>query len=59
MIVLDINDNAPTFAQQNYVRVLSEATNIGSVVAVVAATDPDTGHNARINYSIISTNYTG
>eukprot|EP00795_Rhopilema_esculentum_P002535 gene2535-730_t len=59
VIVLDINDNPPTFAQRNYVRVLSEATNIGSVVAVVTATDPDAGHNARISYSTISTNYTG
>ena len=38
-------------------RTISEATNLGSVVANVAATDADVGLNSKLKYSILPNNY--
>ncbi|NXF41965.1 PCDG1 protein, partial [Nyctibius bracteatus] len=59
--VLDVNDNAPVFAEASYSARLSEnnaagalvLTNVpaGSVVLRVRATDADAGSNGRVSYS--------
>ncbi|XP_039692274.1 LOW QUALITY PROTEIN: protocadherin alpha-13-like [Pteropus medius] len=49
--ILDVNDNAPEFAQSIYrVRVLENAFN-GTLVIKLNATDPDDGINGDIIYS--------
>nr|KAF6448285.1 hypothetical protein HJG63_014987 [Rousettus aegyptiacus] len=49
--ILDVNDNAPEFAQSIYrVRVLENAFN-GTLVIKLNATDPDDGINGDITYS--------
>ncbi|XP_062044961.1 protocadherin beta-15-like [Lepus europaeus] len=49
--VLDVNDNAPEFAQQLYQVQVAENSPIGSVIATVSARDLDTGINGEIFYS--------
>ncbi|NXE42703.1 PCDGA protein, partial [Ptilorrhoa leucosticta] len=56
--VLDVNDNAPVFAQERYSARLAEnnaagALNlpVGSLVLTVRATDADAGSNGRVSYS--------
>ena len=56
--VLDVNDNKPLFTKRNYINTISEGTNLGSVIVVVAAADADSGSNAILNYSILHTNET-
>nr|KAG5696280.1 hypothetical protein BaRGS_019982 [Batillaria attramentaria] len=48
----DVNDNAPKFTRDPYRAEVQEAAEIGTSVLRVNATDPDTGDNARIVYSI-------
>ncbi|XP_010725043.1 protocadherin alpha-13-like, partial [Meleagris gallopavo] len=50
--VLDANDNAPQFNQSVYKVDLSEDALEGTVVARVAATDPDKGTNSEMIYEI-------
>ncbi|CAG5134647.1 unnamed protein product, partial [Candidula unifasciata] len=54
VVVLDDNDNTPTFEQAQYSRVVSENTPVDSVVLQVKATDLDSGMNSEIEYSILS-----
>ncbi len=54
----DVNDNAPQFTKKVYSALLSERTNLGSMVMLVAATDLDIGSNGRIHYKIQHTNET-
>ncbi|XP_045406984.1 protocadherin beta-15-like [Lemur catta] len=49
--ILDINDNAPEFAQSLYQVQISENSPLESLVATVSATDLDTGINGEIFYS--------
>ncbi|XP_031663891.1 protocadherin gamma-C5 isoform X22 [Oncorhynchus kisutch] len=51
VIVLDINDNAPSFEQDLYEIHLSENTNPGTLVLTVKADDLDEGSNSAIVYS--------
>ena len=52
----DINDNAPAFDRVQYsARVLEEKPS-GTFVAMVTATDKDTGTNAQLSYSFTSGN---
>jgi protocadherin Fat 1/2/3 len=51
--VLDENDNAPVFSQGSYSATVNEAASMGHGVAVVSATDPDSGDNGRINFAIV------
>ncbi|XP_017885413.1 fat-like cadherin-related tumor suppressor homolog [Ceratina calcarata] len=46
----DVNDNAPTFALSSYTVKVREDVPIGTVVAVVDATDPDEGAGGAIEY---------
>ncbi|OXB82526.1 UNVERIFIED_CONTAM: hypothetical protein H355_000784 [Colinus virginianus] len=52
--VLDANDNAPQFNQSVYKVQLPEDATPGTLVALVAATDPDEGINQEFSYSIVS-----
>ncbi|CAN2391290.1 homophilic cell adhesion via plasma membrane adhesion molecules, partial [Pristimantis euphronides] len=54
--VLDVNDNPPTFTKSNYVAYVPENNLPGSSVFSIQASDPDTGDNAKIIYTIFSTN---
>ncbi|XP_073668236.1 protocadherin gamma-A11-like isoform X8 [Paramisgurnus dabryanus] len=51
IIVLDANDNAPSFTQSVYRVNLPENTPLGSLVITVSATDADEGTNGVIEYS--------
>ncbi|XP_066833363.1 protocadherin beta-15-like [Anser cygnoides] len=50
IIVLDVNDNAPTFTQKHYIGRVLENAPIGSVILSVVAMDPDVGLNGDISY---------
>ncbi|KAL0607956.1 Protocadherin beta-3 [Plecturocebus cupreus] len=49
--VLDINDNAPEFAQSLYEVTVLENTPVNSVIVTVSASDLDTGSFGTISYS--------
>ncbi|NWV55198.1 PCDGA protein, partial [Daphoenositta chrysoptera] len=50
--VLDVNDNAPVFAQERYSARLAENNAAGALVLTVRATDADRGQNARVRYRL-------
>ncbi|KAM9532042.1 uncharacterized protein ACIB01_014328 [Guaruba guarouba] len=50
--VLDVNDNAPVFAEARYSAWLTENNAAGSLVLTVRATDADWGQNARVRYRL-------
>lgn len=53
--VLDTNDHAPSFEWPEYDASVREGVPVGSTVITVKATDQDTGRNAEVEYSIVST----
>ncbi|XP_021563258.1 protocadherin Fat 4, partial [Carlito syrichta] len=50
--VLDVNDNSPVFYPVQYFAHIQENQPAGSYVTTVSATDPDSGPNGTIRYSI-------
>ncbi|NXO46253.1 PCDG7 protein, partial [Locustella ochotensis] len=50
--VLDVNDNAPVFAEERYSAWLAENNAAGALVLRVRATDADRGQNARVRYRL-------
>ena len=50
--ILDMNDNAPSFAQSSYVLNLKENGSVGIAVLVPHARDVDSGVNSDIIYSL-------
>eukprot|EP00058_Branchiostoma_floridae_P010537 XP_002596025.1 hypothetical protein BRAFLDRAFT_84111 [Branchiostoma floridae] len=54
--VTDVNDNAPEFTKDVYEVEVNETATNGTVVAMVMATDIDSGDNGNITYTIISGN---
>ncbi|XP_037833229.1 protocadherin alpha-6 isoform X15 [Kryptolebias marmoratus] len=52
--VLDINDNAPVFSQDDYSVMINENAPIGEVVLQLNATDFDEGPNGEVVYSFSS-----
>ncbi|NXN15921.1 PCD16 protein, partial [Indicator maculatus] len=48
--VLDLNDNAPRFAQAAYTVEVPEDLPSGSLVLQLAAEDPDEGTNGQVSY---------
>ncbi|NWV35421.1 PCDGA protein, partial [Grantiella picta] len=50
--VLDVNDNAPVFAQERYSARVAENNAAGALVLTVLATDADWGQNARVRYRL-------
>ncbi|XP_035016875.2 protocadherin alpha-8-like [Hippoglossus stenolepis] len=55
IVVLDINDNRPTFIQDTYQITIQENVAIGTSVFLMNATDPDEGANGEIEYSLAKT----
>ncbi|KAL6048614.1 hypothetical protein STEG23_002299 [Scotinomys teguina] len=51
--VLDINDNAPEFAQSFYEVQVPEDTPIGSSITAISAKDLDIGNYGKISYSFL------
>ena len=52
VLVLDANDNSPTFDNATYDVTVREDAPLGSVIARVHARDKDAGHNAEVVYSL-------
>ncbi|NXD74323.1 PCDG7 protein, partial [Eolophus roseicapillus] len=52
MRVLDVNDNAPVFAEPRYSARLAENNAAGALVLTVRASDADWGQNARVRYRL-------
>ncbi|XP_036872461.2 protocadherin beta-15-like isoform X1 [Manis javanica] len=52
ILVLDVNDNAPEFAQPLYQVQVPENSPAGSLIVRVSATDLDTGTNGELSYSL-------
>uniref|UniRef100_A0A7M5XET6 Cadherin domain-containing protein n=2 Tax=Clytia hemisphaerica TaxID=252671 RepID=A0A7M5XET6_9CNID len=50
--IIDINDNRPVFESQSKDIFIEESTGIDRLIAVVRATDKDSGENSRITYTI-------
>ncbi|XP_064376849.1 protocadherin gamma-A3-like [Dromaius novaehollandiae] len=50
--VLDVNDNAPVFAEARYSAWLPENNAKGALVLTVRAADADWGQNARVRYRL-------
>ncbi|NXU17818.1 PCDGA protein, partial [Pardalotus punctatus] len=50
--VLDVNDNAPVFAQESYSARVAENNAAGALVLTVLARDADWGQNARVRYRL-------
>ncbi|XP_073424157.1 protocadherin gamma-B1-like isoform X2 [Dendrobates tinctorius] len=53
--VSDVNDNPPTFSKSTYSAYLPENNLPGASIFSIQASDPDTGDNAKIIYSISRT----
>uniref|UniRef100_A0A663EWA2 Cadherin domain-containing protein n=1 Tax=Aquila chrysaetos chrysaetos TaxID=223781 RepID=A0A663EWA2_AQUCH len=51
--VLDVNDNAPVFAEARYSARLPENNAAGALVLTVRAADADWGQNARVRYRLL------
>ncbi|NXG06705.1 PCDGA protein, partial [Sakesphorus luctuosus] len=50
--VVDANDNAPVFSQEEYTVRVPEDVPVGSTVVTVTATDPDEGKYGTVKYSL-------
>uniref|UniRef100_A0A8C5FTC8 Cadherin domain-containing protein n=1 Tax=Gadus morhua TaxID=8049 RepID=A0A8C5FTC8_GADMO len=51
--IVDENDNAPEFPEEEYVTVLSEGPEtVGATIATVTAVDPDEGLNGTLRYAV-------
>ncbi|TNN14349.1 Protocadherin-11 Y-linked [Schistosoma japonicum] len=50
--ILDMNDNAPKYANKRYSFQASETNDVGILIGEVTALDPDLGLNGELNYSI-------
>ncbi|XP_030621280.1 protocadherin-like protein [Chanos chanos] len=51
--ISDVNDNAPRFPEPVINIYVRENSQVGAVISTVSASDPDTGDNAKISYSIL------
>ncbi|KAF3842337.1 hypothetical protein F7725_024288 [Dissostichus mawsoni] len=55
--IVDENDNAPEFPEEEYVTVLREGPEtVGATIATVTAIDPDEGLNGTLRYAIAQGN---
>uniref|UniRef100_A0A8C7LXV5 Si:dkey-22o22.2 n=1 Tax=Oncorhynchus kisutch TaxID=8019 RepID=A0A8C7LXV5_ONCKI len=59
ILVTDVNDNAPAFAQSVYEVSVEEDKEVGFVLITVTANDEDEGANAKLRYQITSGNTMG
>ncbi|XP_043401799.1 protocadherin-23 isoform X2 [Chelonia mydas] len=55
IVILDINDNSPSFVSSSLSYVMENA-EVGSLVHHVIAEDPDEGRNGQVTYHILSGN---
>ncbi|KAH0618114.1 hypothetical protein JD844_017100 [Phrynosoma platyrhinos] len=55
--ITDINDNAPTFAQERLELRISETANVGTHFPLQEAQDADSGNNSLQNYHLSSSKY--
>ncbi|XP_030650241.1 protocadherin 1 gamma 32 isoform X1 [Chanos chanos] len=55
----DVNDNAPVFSQSSYSVDIMENNDPSTSIVTVSATDPDSGENAQISYSILDSTVNG
>ncbi|XP_041500602.1 protocadherin beta-18-like [Microtus oregoni] len=53
--VSDVNDNAPAFTQSSYTLLVQENNSPALHIGTISATDSDSGSNAHITYSLLST----
>ncbi|XP_010288229.1 PREDICTED: protocadherin Fat 4-like, partial [Phaethon lepturus] len=53
VLVIDVNDNAPVFAQNSYSTSINMINPVGAHVITVSATDKDQGQNGLIEYYIL------
>ncbi|XP_008939523.1 PREDICTED: protocadherin Fat 4-like, partial [Merops nubicus] len=53
VLVIDVNDNAPVFAQNPYSASINMINPVGAHVITVSATDQDQGQNGLIEYYIL------
>ncbi|NWS78927.1 PCDGE protein, partial [Crotophaga sulcirostris] len=51
VVVLDANDNAPVFSQEEYKVRVPEDMPVGSILVTLTATDADEGTNGHVKYS--------
>uniref|UniRef100_A0A7N8WSA9 Protocadherin gamma-C5-like n=1 Tax=Mastacembelus armatus TaxID=205130 RepID=A0A7N8WSA9_9TELE len=51
--LLDVNDNPPVFSQPSYVVHVKENHPPGKILCSLTASDPDSGENAKVSYSIL------
>ncbi|XP_017269609.1 cadherin-10a isoform X2 [Kryptolebias marmoratus] len=49
----DVNDSPPRFANHSFRVTTVESTEIGGAIGRIKADDPDIGHNAEMEYSIV------
>ncbi|KAM8882053.1 cadherin-10-like isoform 5-T5 [Synchiropus picturatus] len=49
----DVNDSPPRFANHSFRVTAAESTEIGGAIGRIKADDPDIGHNADMEYSIV------
>ena len=59
VIVTDVNDNAPTFPSDTLTVQAAESIATGHLAYTLAASDPDEGVNAEVEYSIVDGNTQG
>ena len=52
VVLRDVNDNRPVFSQSTYRASVNENTPVGTTVAIVSATDGDSGTNGEVTYSL-------
>ena len=57
VMVTDVNDNPPEFAQDLFQINISESAPVGSLVVQIMAVDRDEGSNANLTYEIVSGNH--
>ncbi|XP_069780628.1 protocadherin Fat 1a isoform X4 [Narcine bancroftii] len=53
IVVEDVNDNSPVFAERKYTATLSEASVVGTSVVQVSAADLDSGINKVLYYQLV------
>lgn len=54
--VLDENDNPPLFEREIYYAGINAKSPVGSLIAIVNASDADAGKNSKIEYMIVASN---
>ena len=57
--VLDVNDTPPKFDKDSYSEFVSESAPVGTVIAELRASDPDTPANTDLSYSFAKNSVKG